>query len=199
MDLASRDHWIFDMDGTLTVAVHDFDAIRRELDLPPGQPILEALAALPGPEAAPRYRRLDEIELELCARARAQAGAAELLQALRGRGARLGILTRNSERIARETLRRCALLEFFDAGSIVGRESARPKPHPEGIHTLLRRWGTTPASAVIVGDYRFDLEAGRSAGITTVYLDVERSLRWAGHADHSVNDLCVLRRAVTGA
>ncbi|MEY4949417.1 MAG: hypothetical protein RL698_1628, partial [Pseudomonadota bacterium] len=40
-------HWIFDLDGTLTVAMHDFDAIRTALDLPTGRPILEALAELP--------------------------------------------------------------------------------------------------------------------------------------------------------
>ena len=44
MDLRERKYWIFDLDGTLTVAVHDFTATRRELDLPPGKPILEELA-----------------------------------------------------------------------------------------------------------------------------------------------------------
>ena len=29
MNLADRRYWIFDMDGTLTVAIHDFDAIRE--------------------------------------------------------------------------------------------------------------------------------------------------------------------------
>ncbi len=44
--LRQRDCWIFDMDGTLTIANHDFEAIRAELDLPPDRPILEALAEL---------------------------------------------------------------------------------------------------------------------------------------------------------
>ena len=42
--LAGRGHWVFDMDGTLTVAAHDFDAIRRELGVPAGKPLLETLA-----------------------------------------------------------------------------------------------------------------------------------------------------------
>jgi phosphoserine phosphatase len=29
-----RDCWIFDMDGTLTVSIHDFDSIKRILGLP---------------------------------------------------------------------------------------------------------------------------------------------------------------------
>ena len=45
--LQRRRHWIFDMDGTLTVSAHDFEHMRRELGLPPDVPILEALHALP--------------------------------------------------------------------------------------------------------------------------------------------------------
>ena len=52
--------FIFDLDGTLTVAVHDFDAIRAELGLPVGRPILEELATLPLAEAAELRERLDE-------------------------------------------------------------------------------------------------------------------------------------------
>ncbi|HIN00314.1 MAG TPA: HAD family hydrolase, partial [Deltaproteobacteria bacterium] len=37
--LLQRKYWIFDLDGTLTVAVHDFNAIRNELGIPAGQPI----------------------------------------------------------------------------------------------------------------------------------------------------------------
>jgi hypothetical protein len=33
--LKHRGHWIFDLDGTLTVSAHDFDHIRRELGLAP--------------------------------------------------------------------------------------------------------------------------------------------------------------------
>ena len=39
--LLKRKNWIFDLDGTLTVAVHDFDAIRKELGIPAGLPIVE--------------------------------------------------------------------------------------------------------------------------------------------------------------
>ncbi len=35
MSLSDVKHWVFDMDGTLTVAVHDFAAIRVALAIPP--------------------------------------------------------------------------------------------------------------------------------------------------------------------
>ena len=47
MSLGDVKHWVFDMDGTLTVAVHDFAAIRVALQIPPEDDILTHLAALP--------------------------------------------------------------------------------------------------------------------------------------------------------
>ena len=41
-----RRHWIFDLDGTLTVAAHDFAAIRRTLGIPPGRDVGRAWSFL---------------------------------------------------------------------------------------------------------------------------------------------------------
>ena len=71
------------MDGTLTVAMHDFDAIRDVLGLPPGQPILEAIAERPADEAAALHRELDDLEIKLAAKARMQPGADTLLDLLK--------------------------------------------------------------------------------------------------------------------
>ncbi|HAU81317.1 MAG TPA: HAD family hydrolase, partial [Stenotrophomonas sp.] len=43
------------MDGTLTVAVHDFQRIKRDLAIPPDDDILTHLAALPAEEAAAKH------------------------------------------------------------------------------------------------------------------------------------------------
>lgn len=202
MPLSTRDYWIFDMDGTLTVAMHDFDAIRRELGLPPGLPILEEIASRPAGEAQQLTRRLDEIELEVALRARPQRGAADTLASLSDGGVRLGILTRNSEPLARVTLEACGLCDFFSGSSIVGRESGPPKPEPDGIFELLRRWQAKPEQAVIIGDFKFDLEAGVRAGIATVYFDsgAEGEVGaprgsdedWTALADHRVERLAEL-------
>ena len=49
--LLKRKHWIFDLDGTLTIAAHDFNAIRKELGIPEGQPIIKTLESLPAKES----------------------------------------------------------------------------------------------------------------------------------------------------
>ena len=197
MDLSRRAHWIFDMDGTLTVAMHDFDAIRAELGLPQGKPILEELARLQEDEARAIFARLDALELELARRARAAEGAVALLEALAARGARLGILTRNTFASAQETLRACGLTRFFEEACIVGREAAAPKPDPHGIHRLLGDWRAAPHEAVMVGDYRYDLLAGRAAGTATIYVDPSGAFPFAEHADVSVRSLAELFERLT--
>lgn len=184
------------MDGTLTVAIHDFDAIRRELGLPQGRPILEEIARRPEREAGELLRRLDRIELELARRASASDGAAALLETLGARSARLGILTRNSHANALETLRVCGLARFFDPACVVGREAAAPKPDPGGIRKLLGEWRAAPVEAVMVGDYRYDLLAGRAAGTATVYVDTSGAFPFAEIADVSVRSLAELIEAL---
>jgi HAD superfamily hydrolase (TIGR01509 family) len=196
MNLHQRSYWIFDMDGTLTVAVHDFDAIRTELGLPPGRPILETLAALPAAQADPLHRRLDEIEFQLASQATPQTGARALLAELHRRGIHLGILTRNTRRNAYETLRACGLQPYFEPEYVLGRESAPPKPNPDGIRHLLACWNASPTEAVMVGDYLFDLEAGRRAGTATVYLDVAGRGPRPQQADLTVQSLHELMRLI---
>jgi HAD superfamily hydrolase (TIGR01509 family) len=189
MRLADKKFWIFDMDGTLTIPAHDFDAIRRELGLSLGKPILEQLSELAAETAEPLYRRLDEIERDVALRARPQPGAQELLTRLRDRGMTLGILTRNSRLTALETLRRCGLEEFFDARHVMSREGCALKPSGDGVKKLLELWRASPADAVMVGDYLFDIMAGREAGTTTVFIDNLGREEYARQADRSVKSL----------
>ena len=46
---------VFDLDGTLVVQELDFDAMRREIGLPPGTPLLEALEGMDGPHVQRRW------------------------------------------------------------------------------------------------------------------------------------------------
>jgi HAD superfamily hydrolase (TIGR01509 family) len=194
----ARGHWVFDLDGTLTVAAHDFDAIRAELGLPAGQPILESLADLPAPEAARLRERLDAIELEIARSARSADGADNLLASLAARGVRVGILTRNSRANALATLAACSLERWFAAEVIVDRVTTAPKPDPAGIHHLLALWGAPAADAVVVGDFLFDLLAGRGAGAATVYVDPSGAFPWAEHADLAVRGLGELHDRLLG-
>ena len=117
--LKNKTHWLFDMDGTLTCAMHDFDAIRAELELPVGVPILEALAAMEPELARKKHRELDDMELRMAAEATAQPGSIELLNYLQARGASIGIVTRNGKQIAHATLDACGLANYFDIDPVI--------------------------------------------------------------------------------
>ena len=126
------------MDGTLTHAIHDFDAIRKELGLPLGLPILESLAALPENEANEVRAKLDAMEYRIAEDATAQPGAVDLLNQLQASGAKLGILTRNGKGIAHATLDACGLREYFEDNYVVSRDCCAPKPDGAGV-TLIAR------------------------------------------------------------
>ncbi len=177
------------MDGTLTLAKHDFDAMREALGLPPGGPILETLADLPEAEANQKRRMLDEIERSIAEISEPQADARELLTHLRNRRTRLGILTRNTLANALYTLEVCGLAEFFNSEDIVSRGCAPPKPAPDGILKLLTQWSAPNTEGVMVGDYLFDLQCGRAAGTATVYFDPRGEKLWNAHADFAVHSL----------
>ena len=159
--------WVFDLDGTLTLAQHDFPAIRRELGVPADADILTYMATLPAADYTAMKAQLDAIELRLAAEVQPAPGAVALVRQLHGQGRRLGILTRNLQVVARSTLSCLGILDCFAPEDVLGREEAEPKPSPDGIHQLLDRWQLTPDEAVMVGDFRFDLEAGRAAGSRT--------------------------------
>ena len=185
----TRPYWIFDLDGTLIRAKHDFDAIRRELGLPEGQPILEALDELPTGVAQEKHRRLDEIEIEIAKRATIEVGVQSLLEKLAARACRLGILTRNTRANAWSSLEATGLSRFFPYEDVLGRDEAPPKPRPDGIIKLLRGWSAQAEQAVMVGDFRFDLEAGRRAGVVTVYVDPSGDFPFRDQADFTVKGL----------
>lgn len=167
--LSAIRHWVFDMDGTLTVAMHDFAAIRSALQIAAEEDILDHIAALPeAPAQAKRAWLLDhERALALPA-----PGAVKLLRALAAGGCRLGILTRNDHALAKLTLEAIGVGELFDDADIIGRDEAVPKPSPDGLQQHLRRWGVSAGQAVMVGDHAYDLECGRAAGTHTVLVNL---------------------------
>ncbi|MCY1273283.1 Validoxylamine A 7'-phosphate phosphatase [compost metagenome] len=187
MKLAQARHWVFDMDGTLTVAVHDFAAIRRALGIPAEDDILHHLAALPAAEAAAKHAWLLEHERELAIGSQAAPGAVALVRELHERGCRLGILTRNAHELALLTLGAIGLGDCFASCDVVGRGEAAPKPDPAGLLLLAERWGIDPAQMVMVGDYRFDLDCARAAGAFGVLVNLPAN-PWPELADAFARD-----------
>ena len=190
--LLKRKYWIFDLDGTLTIAVHDFDAIREELGIPEGQPIIKTLESLPLKESRNKKKKLQEIEEELALKATPAPGVEKLLETLNSQNYLFGILTLNTRENAWITLKALGLSEYFTKESVIGRWCAEPKPSPNGIKKLLNHWNVYANDALIVGDYLYDLQVGRAAEIATVHVDPSGNFEWPELADISVCSLSEL-------
>lgn len=155
---------IFDLDGTLTEPLLDFEAIRRELGIAPGLPILEALELFDPASRARAEVILRQREMEAIAAATLADGCVELLAHLGARNVPMAILTRNIRAAVDDFTRRFG----FRFGAVFTREDGPPKPAPDGARALCRALDVPPGQVWAVGDYKYDIIAGRQAGCRTV-------------------------------
>jgi len=155
---------IFDMDGTLTVPVLDFPRMKAEIGIPQDQGLLESLAAMGEGERSAAEAILLRHELAAAQDSVLNPGVAEMLQSLSRLGVRTAILTRNCAESVRIVTGKHSLC--FDA--VVSREDSKPKPDPDGVLVAASRLGVDPQACLVIGDYEFDIQAGRAAGSLTV-------------------------------
>ncbi len=155
---------IFDLDGTLVDSGLDFDLMRREMGFSHGRPILETIESLPEHEAERCRAILARHEWAGATAATLMPGVAEFLAELHTRGIRRAVFTRNARAVAQATLDRLSL----DFDTLVAREDAPAKPDPTAVWRICEEWRIAPSDAALIGDYHFDIEAGRRAGVRTV-------------------------------
>ena len=156
---------IFDMDGTLTRPYLNFPAIREAIGI--GEPLLENMLALPlGPERDRAFSILDRFEVEAAEASELNDGARDVLEFLSTRRIPAALVTRNSRRSTDRVLSKHAL--SFEV--VVTREDAPAKPRPEPLWLICEKLGVKPPQALMVGDFKFDIVAGRNAGTRTALL-----------------------------
>jgi HAD superfamily hydrolase (TIGR01509 family) len=192
MPHCSCDLVIFDMDGTLTEPILDFDLIRTEIGIPSGT-ILEALAQMT-PTARQRAMEIVEHhERKAASRSTLNRGVSEVLSCLRQHDIRTAVATRNSKNSTDTVLGRHQLT--FDC--IDTREDGLAKPAPDPMLRICGRLSVRPERAWVVGDYLYDLQSGRQAGTTTVLLLAEGGhCTYSDVADHVICDLRMLPRLI---
>ena len=180
------------MDGTLTIPMHDFQEIRIRLGIPKHQDILGFIDEQEESVRQDLARRLEDWEHDIAKKSKPSMDAVSLLEVLQERGHRCAVLTRNTRAFAMVTLEAAGLLRFFDSDVILGRDSATPKPSPDGIHKILSHWGAKAGEAVMIGDDINDVLAGKNAGCASVFVERNRPLQTPGLADILCSDLKAL-------
>jgi pyrophosphatase PpaX len=95
------------------------------------------------------------------------AGMDEVLDALKDRGHRLGVVTAKRRATVDLAFARLPIEHFFDV-VVGGDETTEHKPHPAPLLLALERMGAEPRDAAYVGDSPFDMQAAKAAGLYAI-------------------------------
>lgn len=175
---------LFDFDGTLVEIDIDFAQMRRgvislglEYNVSP-EPELYVLESLEdifnklmqrnGDHAREFRQRAVElivnIEMEAVRDSRTMPGADKTLRELKGKGIKIGIVTRN----CRLAVTKAAEMAGFVYDVLLTRDDVRRvKPDPQHLLDALRLLESEPKRALMVGDHPMDILAGKMAGTKT--------------------------------
>ncbi len=165
---------LFDFDGTLTrPGSLDLTKVKQAIGCPSDEYVLEFIQKMP--KAADRkkaHAELNRFEMQAAENARPNEGAEDLLQYLRLKDIRMGILTRNSTASTQRALRNFKKTGAGDFDLIITRdEPIKPKPSGDGIRMAAERLNVPVSEVLMVGDYIIDIEAGIRAGAITALLN----------------------------
>jgi HAD superfamily hydrolase (TIGR01509 family) len=178
---------LFDMDGTLTEPLLDFDRIRLDMGIGSG-PILETLKRMPAAERLVAEQILHEHEHRAASDSKLNSGCRELLQWLKEHDIETALITRNTRQSVATVFERHGL--HFDI--CITREDGKYKPDPAPLFLACDRLAVNPADAWMVGDGYHDIEAGNAAAIQTVWISHGRSRDFTAEPSHTVRDLLEL-------
>lgn len=90
-----------------------------------------------------------------------------LLERLKARGHRMGIVTGKGRAALDISLEKLGMSRYFDV-TVSGDEMTRPKPDPEGVLTAMNALGGAREETVFIGDSEADMRAGKGAGVFTI-------------------------------
>ncbi len=178
---------IFDFDGTLAVLNIDFSLMRNEVfrlihqlgvrdDSIREQYLLEIIDEVHSilrekdpSRANVFYERahqiLHEVEMVAAGQGRLIEGGEKVLKALRQKGVKVGIITRNCEEAVRKVFP--DIDDYCDV--FISRDSVRKvKPHPDHLYAAMNALGVLEKEAIMVGDHTIDIQAGKRVGMMTI-------------------------------
>lgn len=185
---------IFDLDGTLVRTRLDFAGLRRQLGFPDGVGILEHIESLTGAARQSAAAAVRAHEMDCAETATWMPGALDLLTSLRNADLPWGVVTRNTREAAQAVLGQLTEHTY----TLLAREDCPPKPDPAGPLTLAREWEVPPDEVLFVGDFIYDLQAARAAGMPSCLYAPAFQPRpdLEADADHVIRELSEVRHLV---
>lgn len=176
---------IFDLDGTLTKPVLNFDLIRSEMGISSHSVgILEAMQQMPSDTRQKAMDILDRHELYAAINAVLHDGVHEVFGFLRQHDIPIGLLTRNT----RQNVTRVAAQHNLIFDAVVDRDDGPAKPDGFGVRKLCEIFDVPPAETIVVGDFLHDLHAAHNAGATAVLIRTHpKAAEFQDQADYTID------------
>ena len=94
-------------------------------------------------------------------------GIPELIKKLNKEGYKIGIVTSRTRESTIRGLENYEL-EKYILEIVSCEDTLKHKPDPEPMNIVLRRFGTKPENAIMIGDSRFDIQCAHNAGVKAV-------------------------------
>jgi len=157
--------FILDWDGVLAETRLNFAPLRQKYFEGKFVPLLETAAALPAPLRAEVEAEIYRIEMEGAERAAAVDGAKDLIAWLAETRKPWAVVSRNCRDSILLAAERCGIAL---PSVVLSREDPHVKPAAEALALAAERIGAKLSDCVMVGDFVYDLQAARNAGIPFV-------------------------------
>jgi HAD superfamily hydrolase (TIGR01549 family) len=172
--------FLLDWDGILADTRLDFSHLRNKYFGGNTVPLFETAKALPEPDRSLVLAEIEKVELEGADTASAMEGAHDLIAWLAEARRPWAVISRNSRESVFLAAQRCGIT--LPAVTLC-REDPYVKPDARALKLAADRLGVNLADCVMVGDFIYDLEAAKNAGIPFVYVREKRGAEWESRAD----------------
>ncbi|MEA2054041.1 MAG: HAD family hydrolase [Candidatus Thermoplasmatota archaeon] len=174
---------VFDLDGTITRTGVRFAPFRERIGCGE-KDVLEYISKFDEKRKEKAYKILDEYEKSIQEDCILNDGFLEVMDFLMENNIKTGIATRSSKKHAQIVMGKLNI----PIKNIVGRKDAAPKPSGEPLILLSKMFDVPLNKMLFVGDFLWDMLAGRNAGVKTVLLSKDHTKDFAHLADYTIHD-----------
>lgn len=191
--------FLLDWDGILANTRLNFAPLREKYFGGKIVPLFEAAAALAEPERSEVLAEIRTVEIEGADTAVAMEGAKDLISWLAEVQMPWAVISRNCRDSIFLAAERCGITL---PSITLSREAPYAKPDPRSLSLAAEKLGVPLAGCIMVGDFVYDLQAAKNAGISSVLVRKKTGAEWENLADYAyatvrefVDDLRRVKRA----
>ncbi len=178
----------FDLDGTITKTQVQFAPYKKRIGCKRGD-VLAYIKKQDLDQQQALYQILDEYEYQIEKECTLNDGFLELMDFLNNKEIKTGIITRATRHHATQVIQKLGI----PITHVIGREETEPKPSGKPLIHLSSLLKKPLHKMICVGDFLWDILAGKNAHVTTVLFVTEASQKYIHLPDYVIYHLASLK------